>query len=439
MIDYQLKDSFITQLVNLVSRITEGLNTKKYKTNAELVESALGKELEKAIRERFGLNIVLDKLLHQHYPAAIVPFSSDYLLGTSGYNKSNGFSERAGFLERLFSSKKGLIRHFQTINKQRQQSAILSHNKSGSINLKTARVTGYLSEVRHYLIINFKSLIGLGLTDSEIAAVIVHEIGHAFSGLETHYKTTRTNSAIAAIVDEINANRPDRVYYTYKRYFGPEDLVEASLSEDSKVIDFYGPLANRYIKSLDSQLLNAKYDQTNFEYLADNFATRFGLGKDLVSGLNRIHEKYDLSLVTSRTAFYTLHLFDLIFTAAALTVTGPLGFIILGLMFMSSGKGNANLTYDIPKDRYNRIRNAIVDNLKDPQLPKEYSAELLKQFDYIDEVMQNSITRESILEMLANVVKPDSREAVYYVGLQQQAENALNNILFVKSAKLRHV
>lgn len=166
VIDYQLKDSFITQLVNLVSRITEGLNTKKYKTNAELVESALGKELEKSIRDRFGLNIALDKLLHQHYPAAIVPFSSDYLLGASGYNKSNGFSERAGFLERLFSGKKGLIRHFQTINKQRQQSAILSHNKSGSINLKAARVSGYLSEVRHYLIINFKSLISLGLTDS---------------------------------------------------------------------------------------------------------------------------------------------------------------------------------------------------------------------------------------------------------------------------------
>ena len=48
--------------------------------------------------------------------------------------------------------------------------------------------------MKNYLIINFFSLKSEKMTASEVCAVIMHEIGHAFVGLETHHNLTTTNA-----------------------------------------------------------------------------------------------------------------------------------------------------------------------------------------------------------------------------------------------------
>lgn len=436
VIDYQIKDTFPEELNQIVEKIYEGLDSRKFKTNTDVIASPLSKDIEKLIFTRFGLNVVMDPKLHLYYPAAIIPFSSDYLLKASS---PNGVSGNTSYIDLIFGANKGIINHINKINIERNKGLSKINNKKGWINTKHARVGGYLSEVRHYLIVNFQTLKGLGLSTRETVAVVIHELGHAFTGLETHHKFTTSNAAIGSILDDINGGKSDKVYYKYKRYFGEQDLIDASISQDSEVTDFYGPLASRYIKCLSSQVINNKYDETKFEYLADNFSTRFGLGKDIVSGLHLIHLKYDNTIQTSYTAFYSMHLVEIMGVAAVLALGGPIGFILMGLIFLFSGKENANLTYDLPVDRYNRVRNAIVDNLKDPELPKDYTENLINQFEHIDAIMNSVIARTTIMEILANNIKPGSREAVYYIGIQQQAENALNNTLFVKTAKLRNV
>ena len=53
-----------------------------------------------------------------------------------------------------------------------------------------------------------------------------------------------------------------------KRDNPPKDLEEKSLGTKEEIYDFYGKLANTYLGELNSQIVNNKYDQTNYENLA---------------------------------------------------------------------------------------------------------------------------------------------------------------------------
>lgn len=439
MIDYQVKDKFPGDLASIVSSIYEDLDSGKLKDNEEVVKK-YGARVCKLIKDRFGLNMLTDPLLHNYMPAAILPFSSDYLLNINKAVATEldvGTATKA-MLNMFNPQHKELVSHLKKVVKEREDSYKRIHNKKGYVDNKYAKVGGYLSEVRHYLIVNYVILKEMGLTPKETAAVITHEVGHAFLGLETHYKLSTTNSAISNVLEDLNKNKPDRAYYTFKRYFGDKELKESMLSKDSDIVDFYGPLASRYIKELNSVNMNNKYDETNFENLADSFATRMGMGGDVVTGLNKIHALYDGTVHTSVNAMYLTNFVNtLVIAGFTLIFIPPLGGVLIALLLALRGSSNIDMTYDLPLDRYNRIRNSIVDNLKDTRLPKDYTLSLLDQFDTITKILEVTYQRKGILDTVADIFIPKNRDVVYYRNLQQKTENALNNILFVNSARLR--
>ena len=201
IIKYQNNDPFPEKLTQQIEYIYKEIDNKVYQDNKTLIQkSTYIKELVSLIRNRFNMNIVLDEELHVFYPAAIIPFFGDYLADISSAKKLG-----ADVLSKLFSFA-DITKHVNEIEKERKAYLNSLHNRKGYIDLKNARVGGYLSEVKHYLIIDFFNLKALDITPSEATAVILHEIGHAFSGLEYHHKLESTNSTIADILNELNKN-----------------------------------------------------------------------------------------------------------------------------------------------------------------------------------------------------------------------------------------
>lgn len=433
---FQNNDPFKESLTGLVNNIYKAMDKKVVKNNTDILKnSTYGKELVKLIKDRFNLTVELDDKLSMLLPAAIIPFSSDYLLATKGVNQfsTNFFSE-------LFGST-NITGRLRTIEKERSDIYKRINNRKGFVDFKSARVGGYLGDVKHFLIVNFYTLRNEGLTTEEVAAVIVHEIGHAFDGLSAHYRMHTSNAAIMDTLNDLNGNKIEKAFYTFKRHFDAKDLEEAKLSKDSHITDFYGPLASRYMKDLASTIHNSKYDETNFEAMADSFAVRMGFGKDIVSGLERLYSKQGISPTNSRKFYYILFIIEAIVITSCLVLGGVFGILLLGLVFtFFSGTHLKDLTYDIPYDRFNRIRNGIISNLKDRTLPKEYTEDLLSQLNYIDGILNATKSfkgYKSIFTYIADAVKPGAREAVMYIEIQQTIENSLNNNLFQKSAQLR--
>jgi len=439
IIDYQNKDSFPSKLQIIVENIYRDIDNRVFETNEELLaNSKYSNEIVKLIKNRFGLNVVIDTELSKYSFASIIPFvNSDIVL----FKEMISFTGK-GFFSNLFSGI-NIYKHIDSIVKEKKELYSKIHNRKGYVDTKHAKVGGYLSDVKHYIAINYFVLKGLGITPKEITAIILHEIGHAFTGLEYHHNLTTFNSTILDVMEDINKNKKDKVIYKFKKVFSKKELEDAGIGDSEEVTDFYSPLVAKYIQKLDSQLLNSKYDQTTFENLADSFAVRFNMGDELVDGLQKLNIA-EKKVTTSKVIYSVFYILDFMTWLLILSISGMAGIIVavsvLSFMFgtMFTSKSN-HMTYDFPIDRYNRVKNGIVNNLKDTNLPKDLISELVNQYNFIDSVIVNSNYFKNIYSLIQDVIVPSKRDEAYYIRLQQNIENNMNNSLFVKSAHLKIV
>lgn len=431
-IQYQHKDSFGGDLQALLQSIYDSIKSKEYKTTNQIIAKHPSvKKIEVLVKERMGLNIEISKDLYVISPAAIIPFFGDYMRGhrISDFYQTFGTGVRFG----------DILKKVEEIDKAKIASMKKAHNQTGYVDLKHARVGGYLAQLRHYVLLNFVWMYESAITAAELAAITTHELGHAFDGLEEHYRLETTNRAIFDILVDLREGREDKALYRFRNKFTQTQFKHAQLSTSAERQDFCSELALRYMDTIQSQYLDDKYDETNFENMADSFATRFGMGKDIVSGLHKLH--LSGGAVLPRNGFgYSVVAFVQVLTLATLLLIAPpfgaMAYAGLAVFFM--GKRNANLTYDLPTDRYQRIKNTIVNAIKDTRLPVEVTKDLLEQIGYIDVLIEGFMNHDFDMgDAFANLLVPSNRNAVYYVNLQQMLERNLNNPLFVKSAELR--
>lgn len=431
-IQYQHKDRFVPQLQDLIESLYSALGSGKYKTTNQLIEKHPSvKAIEELVFERFGMQVEISKDLYVLSPAAVIPFFGDYLreYREIGFYKTYGSGVKFG----------DIIKRFEHIQKDKIKVLKKIHNKSGYVDLKHARVGGYLSEIRHYLLLDFKWAYTNEITPEEFSAITCHELGHAFDGMEEHYRLQRVNRSIFDILVDLRDGQEDRALYTYRNTFTETQFQQARLSDDKVRQDFCGKLALEYIGAINSQYLDDKYDETNYENMADSFATRMGLGQELVSGLHKLHLGGGAVVVKNPVTPALNVVFEVLVIASVLMVVPVYGTIAYAsIVYFLLGKRNENMTYDLPIDRYQRVRNTLVNALKDTKLPKDVVEGYLEQIAFVDNLIEGFMhTDFSVSETLSNWINPSNRKAVYYIELQQKLEKALNNSLFVKSAQLR--
>ena len=425
-IQYQHKDSFGGDLQALLQSIFDSLESKEYKTTNQIIgKHPSVKKIEVLVKERMGLNIEICKDLHVISPAAIIPFFGDYMRGhrISDFYQTFGTGVRFG----------DILKKVEEIDKAKIASMKKAHNQTGYVDLKHARVGGYLAQLRHYVLLDFVWMYRNDITAAELAAITTHELGHAFDGLEEHYRLQTTNRAIFDILVDLREGREDKALYRFRNKFTEAQFKHAQLSTSAERQDFCSELALRYLDTIQSQYLDDKYDETNFENMADSFATRFGMGKDIVSGLHKLHLRGGAVLPRNGFGYSVVAFVQVLTVAVLLLVYPPFGAIAYaGLAVFFMGKRNANMTYDLPIDRYQRIKNTIVNAIKDTRLPVEVTKDLLEQIGYINVLIEGFMNHDFDMgDAFANLIVPTNRNAVYYVNLQQMLERNLNNPLYL--------
>jgi hypothetical protein len=196
-----------------------------------------------------------------------------------------------------------------------------------------------------------------------------------------------------------------------------------------------------------SQMSQNKYDETAFEQVADNFATRFGYGRDLISGLEKIVAGGG-NVEKSKTASTISTLFELSFISIMVVIiTSAIGAgfvvapviysLLMGVVFYASGEDVRDYTYDELKIRYKRIRNEFIAMLKEGDFDKTEQQKLIDSINYADKMIESTYVYESIYRKIANFLLPSNRAAKDSIKEQQFLEEMLHNDLFLKSAQLR--
>lgn len=438
-IDFQ-KDDYHLKMEKVCSDIMEtiksniksgayGEHEDMYAAEIEKDE-ALKKPLIDLIFNRFGIK-VKPLFTHDAY-AAVIP---------SYINYNHIFAPK----EAPFYYEYGVFgKELLQIKNRKQQSA--------TIDLEKAKVGGFFSEIEHDMFYHVPMMIKDSLTPREFAAIITHEIGHIFTFMEYCYKLNATNQVFQSLCDEvIGKNEKKQKEIILKDYkFGssvkPEDIEEIINSETKVVL---GYKLFKVFKLEVTDLMNkSHYNQATSEQMADNFAVRMGLGRELVTSLDKIHRayrnpNYGLMNVMHHVLTFTLYALAGVATIV-LGIMVPIfaGFVLIAIMFLISlilGERESNLdrTYDEVKDRFMRVRHQIIEQLKDKNMPKHEIKSTLESLEEITKIVNDVGRYRGIINRMFKIFSSKDREAFNEILNMRDLEELAHNELFVSSAKLQ--
>lgn len=309
----------------------------------------------------------------------------------------------------------------------------------GEVDLKESRVSGAFTKIPIDIFLTRALLIDRRYTAAELAAILLHELGHVFTYFEFLPHAVTTNQVLQAVSAAVLATDDRKLKIQLitegEKALGVklekrEDLADAKNESTIQVV-FLESVVNKSRSSTDSNY----YDLSSWEFLSDQFATRHGAGRDLATALNKMQKSWHspshistptfLILECLKAVLVTTALFSGFATGAALTV------LIIG--FATAGARD----YDDPEARTKRIRNQLVEALKDRKLNKGVAERLLKDLEAIDAVMEQLNDKVTLVEFIWRNILPRNRRSVRQLKMQQELEQLASNALFEKAANFK--
>lgn len=417
MIDYQ-RDGFGDKVEAVVQVLKDKIQDGIYRSRSSVQASDEAKQIEKLIYDRIGMKIKLK--VNDYLPAAVIPFYS---------NPSNIFLHKSLHPDGVASQQKKM----KDLVGQR-----------GTVDTRKARLGGFFSDVDVLLFIDFVGLFqNVHASVREVTAFIFHELGHGFYAFEYADRLSSTNQVMAAAALAMTDNDPKSRELLYVEL----QKIDKKVTKDevAKLVSEHRIIAGKKLffmvqDHVDSQLKNDAYDKIAFEQMADNFASRFGYGRDIVSGLQKFQAVYG----TPDSAFTISQYFMLGYVALGVAniamgsfIIGAFVMILFGwILAKITGETARVNTYDDAKIRYKRIRNDMINVLKDRELDPDIKKALLMQIADIDAAVGKTPISRTILDQVANLVFSADRNAKSSMKHQQQLENLSANDIFLKSNQL---
>ena len=338
---------------------------------------------------------------------------------------------------------------------------LLKKHKSGfvkaSVDIRENRVDGFFSEIPFRLAI-VRHVFQLELfTDREIAAIVLHEIGHAFTLCEYLNRTVMTNQVLADIASNLKAKNPEAVTFVIVNAAKEmhltarqKDALLTSKNPEDYVVCAYA-IADEQSRS---ELGFSVYETTSMEQLADQYSARCGAGRELVLALSKLHRLYGYESARFSTARMGFQLFGQLVLCASLGIFASAGAFVAILLSISAAallsalhvwtaKDEQLQTYDNEVTRFERIRHQFVQQLKNPDIPDVLRDELLANLAEIQSEVQEAVKRNVIdythdlSHYVALLFSGVYRKRFNMEQLQKQLESLASNNLFVQAAKLK--
>lgn len=428
MIDYQ-KDGFGKTLENFFKQIQNDLENNEYRNRKELQDSDYPQQLEKLIFGRFGLKLLVT--MDTECAGAIMP-----------YYANNQHVLAANWLRDWLDEE-------VSFNKIRKDIA----NKTGSVDLKKAKLGGIFSVYIHQCWLDVYGMLRFfKMSPAHISAILLHEIGHAFTFYEYADRLTRTNQVMLDLTERLFSKKETDLNYVYAEVKKIKEITkeEAEVIASGNRVIAGIKLSRIYIESVGTSTHNDKYNDTSSEQLADMFASRFEMGRELIEALELIYKTYGGAAEHKKgVGRFFLYLMSFLAEMAlpvgiliyCIPVSVPLGVVlgalILILLIYNSGDAVRDMTYDDLKQRYIRIRQEYISLVKDKNLDIPALKNHIDKLDYVDKIIADLKPYGGFLRTMSNIAFSVNRDAKADIELQQLIENLAHNDLFLMSAKFR--
>lgn len=322
---------------------------------------------------------------------------------------------------------------------------------SGSVDTKRCRVDGVFKEVTLQIHLPQKRIKDDSMTAEETAAVFLHELGHGFVYFEYLTRTCTTNQVLAGIskgLDESDTYENKHILLTETAKtvgLSSVDISTLAATTDRRTLHtvVIAALNKEYAKETGYDI----YDHTANEALADQYATRMGAGRALVTGLDKIYRRSgDMSYRTTPTylmieaAKISLLMLTPYFIVAGApgfgTLNGYLALVAFSMILNDATEFGMAGHYDMPGDRFKRIRSQLVEQLKNRDLDKNEISALTDDIAAIDNLTVAINDRRQFFGVLQDLLTSNRRFNRDMKLLQQSLEKLAANDLFVSAARL---
>lgn len=313
----------------------------------------------------------------------------------------------------------------------------------GYCDRKTGRVHGYFTTVESFSAVTAGLIESSDFTAEEIAAIYLHEVGHYFTFFEYLGKMVSMNMVLAtatssALNNESYETRATILVESAKALKLKVDNVESLARIDDDAVRattiqtvFMRAAAEKQQSGTDTLI----YDERICEQAADIFATRFGAGRALATGMDRIVRLYgDTGMSTF--AFCAMEAVKVVAVIGLSVVTG--GFVTALVLAIFLFANPTQKLYDSGEARIRLIRQQMIEELKNQSISPEKRAILLEDVQLVAGLLTTLKDRRSLLEFVQTSILPWMRSDFKMEMVQKQLESLIANDLFVAAAKFKH-
>ena len=274
------------------------------------------------------------------------------------------------------------------------------------------------------------------ITDGGVAAIFLHELGHAYTYLSLFGKLSRKNFLTSeAIKDVMGAPELEKRVQVLTKL---EDDLDIVIKNKEKIVQSPGKIRGEVLESIviaevalntGTTSSNKGYDTRNIEQIADQFAIYHGAGADLAQGMVEMYRGFGVMESKSNLTFVILEVIKVLWMGAVLTMSPLLGIIIL-LLTIPGDK-----VYDDPEARVELMRKQLVGSLKQYKDQPEMHARLMKQLETMEQLKGTLKDRRTFYALIYQTISPHGRTMYRQEVFMKSVENLLYNDTYFNAAK----
>jgi hypothetical protein len=304
---------------------------------------------------------------------------------------------------------------------------------TGTVNRKTSKVDGDFANMRCDVYLDPRLLNDKDMSNGEIAAIILHEVGHLFTYFEYLGYSYKTNIVLAGVVkafyDTQDVKERKMILRLAEKNLGVkyDDIDALADSRADGVLETV--TITDMARRMRSELGENLYDCRQFEQLADEFAARHGAGRDNATALGKLYRKFGDTSSIGAPMYLAMEIMKLTFFTLALALLPPLA-ILAAIISFPAGE-----VYDTPEVRIGKLKNQIVMRLKSDKLPDKLRAQLLEDIEAIKAVENQLDDKRGFYRIFVETVFPTRRKMKQQMEIQIELEQLASNEIFVAASK----
>lgn len=290
-----------------------------------------------------------------------------------------------------------------------------------------------------------KIFVGQGLlladfTPEELAAVVLHEVGHVYGYFQSMGQTMVSSMVVYRTTEELHATEDlaqrTQVITRTVKFLNLQDVNVGELAADSNQETIQNVLIRSVLLKMTSDQGEEKLFSGEAEFIADSYATHSGAAAPLAAALAKIYKSSGHIQMASQRAYLLTESMKAAYLllSAVVPVLAPLTAVVAGF-FIAIGS-NGMLYRATPVERLEEVHADLVSLLKNRKLPGDMREALVEDIKFVSGVRETMVERQTLVTLLWLTLSPSRRKLFKQQQFQRDLGRLINNNLYTRASEL---